>query len=182
MSTRKGFHHEHTRPDRDNYIKIDEDLLHRVTPNHAHNYRALPSSIWDVSGHAFELNSVMNYNSQKWMTTQDGKVWTSNKMGLTTTDGLQVQWMYCSTGGFPAKEHVTCKTPDAFGIRHKVFRDRLCDGIRDCSDGSDESGDLESCEVLSGQRHQSPAGCCKVMTLNDKYNTLQCHAEVTLIF
>ena len=66
-----GFHHEHTRPDRDQYIKVDEEMLERYMPGRVHNYRVLPASIWDVSGHAFELNSIMNYNSQKWMTTQD---------------------------------------------------------------------------------------------------------------
>lgn len=104
---------------------MNEALLNRVDPLRVHNYRALPSSIWDISGqlnvflpklgffsytthtvenrnfelkcstlssgHSFELNSVMNYNSQLWMTTKDGKSWKSNNFGITTTDALQAR-------------------------------------------------------------------------------------------
>lgn len=79
-----GFHHEHTRPDRDQYIRVDQEMLEQFTPSRAHNYRVLPAELWDTSGHAFELNSVMNYNSQKWMTTQDMGIENKNRVGKMT--------------------------------------------------------------------------------------------------
>ena len=33
-----------------NIIQVNEDLLNRVDPLRVHNYRTLPSSIWDISG------------------------------------------------------------------------------------------------------------------------------------
>ena len=67
---------------------------------------------------------------------------------LTTTDALQLQWLYCSNDeGFEYKETVDCFSKDIFGFPRKVFRDRLCDGYFDCPFGEDESmGPTWKCE------------------------------------
>merc|ERR1719174_1520249 len=60
---------------------------------------------------------------------------------------------------FQKKQTVNCKTKDQFGFIRPVFTDRLCDGHKDCDDGSDENGEIEECAPLGGR---TLTGCCSV--------------------
>ena len=87
-----GFKHEHVRPDRDQYLNVDIDYLEENESHRYHNYRRLDAWQWKESGHPFELRSVMNYNGRSYMTTKDGDIWIYNRLRLTSTDALQIQW------------------------------------------------------------------------------------------
>ena len=44
-----GFKHEHVRPDRDEYLIVDDDYLLLNEPTRYHNYRKLDSWLWQDS-------------------------------------------------------------------------------------------------------------------------------------
>lgn len=54
-----GFEHEHSRPDRDSYIIVDET---NILPQHLHNYEKLSSSMFRTVV-PFDRNSIMMYSS-----------------------------------------------------------------------------------------------------------------------
>ena len=91
-----GFKHEHVRHDRDSYLDVDISYLQTYKATVYHNYLRLDSWLWNDSGHPFELRSVMNYNGRSYMKTRDGHYWTSNRLRLTSTDALQIQWFLSS--------------------------------------------------------------------------------------
>ena len=60
---------------------------------------------------------------------------------VTTTDALQFQAHYCplkKTGSKDLKETLMCLGPDQTGVKRPYFKDRRCDELLDCLDGSDE--------------------------------------------
>ncbi|XP_055336935.1 uncharacterized protein LOC129587224 isoform X2 [Paramacrobiotus metropolitanus] len=53
-----GFFHEHTRPDRDNYIRIRSA---NIKPTHVHNYDKPPEKDTTQLGHPYDFSSIMHY-------------------------------------------------------------------------------------------------------------------------
>lgn len=53
-----GFWHEHTRPDRDNYVKIHSD---NILNGHEHNFDKLTAEDVDSLGEPYDHNSIMHY-------------------------------------------------------------------------------------------------------------------------
>ena len=54
-----GFWHEHTRPDRDDYIDV---LYSNILPNYLKNFEKLNPDITDDFGVGYDYNSIMHYN------------------------------------------------------------------------------------------------------------------------
>ena len=165
-----GVMHEHQAPDSDKYLMVDRN-----------EHPLLPHSEW-LDTYPYELNSVMHYGARvlkgplddsvsgkkvaalrsQYANGDGSLIWPSNLNGPTTTDMLEVQQM-CRTmdSDFVLKETVNCLNADRFGVIRPVFTDRLCDGFRDCDDGSDE-GDINECAAKGGK---TATGCCSVYSI-----------------
>ena len=57
-----GFHHEHSRPDRDEYVQIITDNINRIDPRLQSEYALLDSSRVKSLGVGYDYNSIMHYN------------------------------------------------------------------------------------------------------------------------
>ena len=83
---------------------------------------------------------------------------------MTTTDVLQLMWVYCEdkSAAYIPKETVTCTSEDRVvaGFHRPVFVDRLCDNRVDCREAEDELGGLGQCIPV-----QPPTanGCCSLL-------------------
>lgn len=133
-----GFEHEHSRPDRDQYLTVNETF--------DSNYQKMGADEWFETKYPFEMQSVMIYVNSEKILKKNGQPVTKKSPRLTTTDALEVQEMYCTKNpNFELKEHVMCTQPDELGFYRPVFVDRICDGIIDCHDGSDEDESRFEC-------------------------------------
>ena len=75
------------------------------------------------------------------MTHLDGSVFDSGSH-MTTTDSLRLSAFYCRhRADYVEKEQTVCNSVDKLGFRRPVFVDRICDNVKDCEDGEDESQD-----------------------------------------
>ena len=154
-----GFHHEHNRPDRDQYLLFENEQLDT-------NYRKMNTTEWVETKYPFEMQSVMIYIKSEKFTKKNGEPVTKTSSRLTTTDALEVQDFYCSKQPkFELKEHVMCSKEDELGFFRPVFVDRLCDGIIDCHDESDEDESRFKCGKISG--------CCEGYHLWDETDSGQ---------
>jgi len=170
-----GFRHEHQRADRDEYITvhyetIEEDWhgqfdkLPYSSDGNNKEWDDVKKWFWEDSGHPFELGSVMTYcsdcsGSPAMTLKADGSKWGSHG-GITTTDALQVQWLYCrDRSEYEYKSTLACPTADRTGQMLQVFSDRLCDNVKDCYGGEDE-GSMGECKPF-GEVTQN--GCCQVI-------------------
>ena len=134
------------------------------------------------SVNSFELDSIMmtcSYCSAKdrekpVMTLKNGDTWDYNSSKrLTTADALELQWKYCKNlPGFLYKPSVDCTKRDLLGYKRKVFTDRICDGVGDCPQGEDETGQLHQCKYAE----QTENGCCKDLLFNGEE---RCSADGT---
>ena len=71
-------------------------MIRSINPFRSHhNYRKLSHGYWLNSPFPLELRSVMMYSGKSYMTTKNGKTWASQIIRLTSTDALQIQWLYC---------------------------------------------------------------------------------------
>lgn len=55
-----GFWHEHTRPDRDSYVRI---MLHNVLSGKEHNFMKRSHSEVDSHGYSYDYGSIMHYRT-----------------------------------------------------------------------------------------------------------------------
>ncbi len=55
-----GFHHEQSRTDRNDYVKINWE---NIEEDHAHNFLRYPASVIDPFGEDYDYGSVMHYSS-----------------------------------------------------------------------------------------------------------------------
>ncbi|KAL9969803.1 hypothetical protein ACROYT_G022064 [Oculina patagonica] len=63
-----GFFHEHTRPDRDKYIKID---WKNIEQEHARNFQKYPHDIGSSFGKPYDYQSVMHYSRYAFSKDRD---------------------------------------------------------------------------------------------------------------
>ena len=95
------------------------------------------------------------------MTYKDGSVFDSGKF-MTTTDSLQAAWLYChDRNDYVEKETMNCNTADKFGFMRPVFVDRVCDNVKDCFGGEDESQDINSALAQCIPEAELASGCCQ---------------------
>ena len=137
-----GFQHEHARPDRDEYLQFENVTLDQ-------NYEKMNAQNWP-SQYPLELQSALMYANNENFNKKNGEPITGVSPRLTTTDALEVQELYCMKNQkFKLKEHVMCSSEDELGFTRPVFVDRICDGIKDCHDGSDEDESRFECKRTS---------------------------------
>jgi len=133
--------HEHTRPDRDNYLTYLAE-----NDNSNGQFDKMPTYLWEKTpaefGGEFELLSVMTYasgvggkvrNGIRYPVTivkSTGK-WHGEGKRISTMDALQVFYKYCRIKNTPPKPYGSCKTGDPTGITRLVYNDRICDGVQD---------------------------------------------------
>ena len=108
----------------------------------------MSTATWLDTGHPHELDSVMHYCSDcggnDIMLLHNGDEFPSGPR-LSTTDVLQVDIKYCDAATHPSHSTASCDGGDQTGVVRDVFLDRICNGINDCNDGSDEDGTLRTC-------------------------------------
>ncbi|XP_046456657.1 astacin-like [Daphnia pulex] len=96
-----GFFHEHTRPDRDTYVKINFD---NIDPDQAHNFNKKSESDVTTLGLVYDYGSVMHYdqygfaidNNIPTMIPLIGNPTLGNYKGLTSLDIQKLNALYCS--------------------------------------------------------------------------------------
>ena len=100
-----GVQHEHSRPDRDNYLNVNLDATTEDSEftkiTNANWLQVFDSKNNDM--YPYEPDSVMHYGSYDTstdhsipvMTYKDGSTF-GDKLRMTTTDSLQVIWAYCN--------------------------------------------------------------------------------------
>ena len=161
-----GLRHEHNYPDRDEYLQFINERLD-------HNYRKVNATDWMETEYPFEMQSVMIYTDSSKFTKKNGQPVTLTSQRLTTTDALQIQELYCKGNPeFELKEHVMCSSRDELNFTRPVFVDRICDGIKDCHDGSDEDESMFECE--------KPLGCCARYNLWDRSTIIPSFSLTTM--
>lgn len=108
----------------------------------------MSTATWQDTGHPHELDSVMHYCSHcggmNIMLLKNGEAFDSGPR-LSTTDVLQVDIKYCNAVTHPSHATDTCAGGDQTDVVRDVFLDRVCNGINDCNDASDEDGTIRTC-------------------------------------
>ena len=161
-----GFLHEQQRPDASDHLNVDTSGL---DAGWASQFTAMSEASWlEMTEYPYEAMSVMHYGSTLngivVMTYKDGSTFSSPSV-MTTTDSLQIQYMYCRDNeGFEYKETADCPTEDPQGVTRPIFRDRVCDGVIDCANGEDEEQDAIAHCMNFGD--DTTNGCCHVYTVN----------------
>ena len=106
-----GLFHEHSRPDRDNYIKI---LTDNIRPSIIHNFRKRTSYEVDYRGTDYDYNSVMHYSINAFSVNGRNTILVSNtavynhqgrpvlgastKTQLSSLDAIQLKRIYNCPG------------------------------------------------------------------------------------
>lgn len=105
-----GFWHEHTRPDRDNYIDI---LYGNIRPEFLKNFEEIDSLITDDLGIGYDYNSIMHYNRDSFakyygadtMRARAGGIPLGQAVELSPLDIVQTNLLYSCEGIFL---HILC--------------------------------------------------------------------------
>ena len=169
-----GFLHEQQRPDAQSFLNFDTSGLEDYW---ASQYAQMPIASWlEMTQYPYEAKSVMHYgsgsngNGNPVMTYLDGTSF-SSPMVMTTTDALQVQQLYCSNiEGFEFKETTQCPSADRHNLLRPIFRDRVCDGVIDCTGGEDEQDNgIAHCLTFGTN---TANGCCEVYMVDNLACTL----------
>ena len=172
-----GIAHEHQRPDRADYIIVDESAAQ--TPS---NFFTIDNWVDSGNQFPFELESVMTYCSScgsadstvPIMTLLDGTTF-GDSLRMTTTDSKQLLWTYCQTkqASYQEKETIPCTSEDRVvaGFHRPVYVDRICDGISDCREAEDELGGLGVC--IPFQANTLTSNCCSILLID----SVECHVN-----
>jgi len=153
-----GFAHEHSRPDRNAWVQINEPNI--IPGAYESNFAAIGHSDWFDMGSPYDFGSVMHYSSRGFITsdansaglyTIEAKVGDPYIRGqrerASTLDLIQIATLYGDQCTAPTTE--SCADTN-----YQVLPNRKCDGIlQDCYDGSDE-GIQCMCAYNGG------VGCC----------------------
>jgi len=95
-----GLYHEHSRPDRDNYVKI---ILHNVLERARFNFNKQPHSRIDSLGTPYDYKSMMHYSATAFgsgkitIQTKDRNMQyvIGQRTGFSEIDKKQINLMYC---------------------------------------------------------------------------------------
>ncbi|XP_057291267.1 zinc metalloproteinase nas-6-like [Hydractinia symbiolongicarpus] len=102
-----GFHHEQSRPDRDNYVKI---LTHNIHSGTEHNFRKQNSYDVDSKGTPYDYLSMMHYSWNAFGKDQRMTIQTKDQSmqyeigqdeGFSHIDIEQINRLYGCTGTYP---------------------------------------------------------------------------------
>ena len=158
-----GFAHEHSRPDRDSWVTINQDNI--VPGAYDSNFAPLGEADWFDMSSSYDYGSVMHYSSRAFITddANDAGLYTieasdpnygtyieGQRRKASTHDILQIMGLYSDICTAPATN--TCSD----GV-FQVLPGRQCDGVvRDCYDMSDEG---EHC-ICGYANDDGSTGCC----------------------
>lgn len=94
-----GFFHEHTRPDRDKYIKIDWT---NIEEEHSRNFQKYPRDLGSSFGKPYDYDSVMHYSRFAFskdldvptIIPADGEASIGQRLGLSYYDREEINTLY----------------------------------------------------------------------------------------
>ena len=95
-----GFWHEHSRPDRDSYIRIQ---VYNIWPDKLENFHKLPPTQVDMLGTSYDYDSIMHYGPKAFTrnelptlsvrdTSYQGTI--GQRLKLSKTDARQANLLY----------------------------------------------------------------------------------------
>lgn len=95
-----GVFHEHTRPDRDEYIKV---LFEDIKPKHSSNFKKYPRNMGSAYGKPYDENSVMHYSKYAFsvnglptiLPLRDPNARIGQRIALSSCDIYQLNRVYC---------------------------------------------------------------------------------------
>jgi len=142
-----GFFHEHSRPDRDEYITID---FSNVREGMHHNFMKLNSREWFNMSIPYDTNSVLHYSGYAFAANRNfpsmvykdtTEAVRAQRVGLSNWDTAQVCVSYrCDHCSITSKK---------FTCGEKVLsKTLLCDGTMDCDAGQDEDCYRPCCKAV----------------------------------
>jgi len=137
-----GVNHEQERPDRDANVIVHFD---NIQEDKWHNFEKMPDTEWFNMGSAYDGQSVMHYSATSFRTqdAEDAGLFSITDINtgagvqsprvdrMSSEDAFQLQKMY--ENFCPPLPSFTCDDGQ------KYLKNRACDGILDCADGSDET-------------------------------------------
>ena len=102
-----GFYHEHSRPDRDEYVEIIYSNIDMLDPTFRKDYRLLNPSEVNSLGVGYDYNSIMHYNRYRSVVDsnvklevirpRDPNITIGEAHGLSPLDVIQTNRLYsCS--------------------------------------------------------------------------------------
>ncbi|XP_057311669.1 low choriolytic enzyme-like [Hydractinia symbiolongicarpus] len=111
MAHSLGMFHEHSRPDRDKYIKI---LWNNILGDEKVNFQKEPATEINSLGTAYDLRSMMHYSSNAFgggrrtieVLDSSKQSWIGQRNGFSEIDKKQLNLMYC--GSTPSSSPDTC--------------------------------------------------------------------------
>lgn len=95
-----GFWHEHSRPDRDKYIRI---LSNNIWPDKLENFQKLPPTQVDMLGTSYDYDSIMHYGPKAFTRNELPTLMVRDtnyprmigqRLGLSKTDARQANLLY----------------------------------------------------------------------------------------
>lgn len=106
-----GFFHEHSRPDRDQFVQIAWDL---VRPGFEINFKKLPADLIDSRDVSYDYGSIMHYprtifGKLPWSETvilSDQTQQVGQRIQLSPSDILQAKKLYGCAGVVSSKKHI----------------------------------------------------------------------------
>jgi len=149
-----GFYHEQARPDAKDFIKVQYQNVGDMCGSTGQEscrtqFDSLPLHEWESSrrGGAYDIRSVMHYGGFDFsaegaptLLDMENEPVRDQRLRFSQSDAEQICEIYkCEQMGRPCMGGKwECKN----GIGY-TYKNKLCDGLTDCADGSDEEGCIE---------------------------------------